>query len=244
MGSKRLPSCLLYGETGVGKTILALQAFDPRKVAWCLFEAGALDVADPPYDDGINPWKCHPRDVGHVFECLSMRDPWAQAIKVNAAICRLAREGKISAAILDGGSTYATREHNLLMGNSVKESYAEESRLVGRHVTVLVENIQAAGIPVVLICHEKPYSDLSGRKGGPAFPGQATKDLPAKFSGVFRMQWGTGDDGQSQRMLYADPADQLWYTKDRTRIIRGEQPANLRAWYEKIIERRRQAASK
>lgn len=226
------PPILVYGESSIGKTILALRALNSAITYWITTEAGALDVArsSEPLDDGNppNPWGILPP---HVFEVLSYENSVAEMRKAVDAAVRSVGSDECKAIVVDTLSSWANRDYGRLMGAQArKEEYAEESRLVARHLVEAVSRLQATGALVVCLCHEKEFSNLSSRKGGPALPGRAMGQVGALFSLIARARWDVGGDGKARRVLWVNAADPKWYTKDRLGIIRGSAPFDLRAY--------------
>ena len=233
------PAILIYGPSGVGKTVVALRALTPEKTVWISTERGALKPASSPM---LNPF--HPR-MPREFVCLHAAQSKSDGVhaEVRAAIseaCGLVRRGEIANIVIDTLSSYARRlDHFIRNIIGVGREYGKAAEAIGAHIQPYLDDIYELcattqrpggiyGPTLVALCHERdPFQPAVDRRtgaqakltpGGPDLPGALAKKIRHDFDLVLRCDIravGTG----AARCFVHNSMDKALPTKDRWGIV-------------------------
>ena len=242
------PAALLYGPSGVGKTVAVLRALTPERTVWISTERGALKPAGNPQ---LNPW--HPRRPREVV-CLHVSEGKSDGVHgemleaVEGARALVAR-GEVANVVIDTLSSYARRlDHHVRTVIGVGREYGKAADAIGAHLLPYLDRIYELcatvrrpsgvwGATVVALCHERdpfqPAPDRSGgtqqrpTPGGPDLPGALAKKVRHDFDLVLRCDVRrVPSTGRGDRVFAHDSMDKMMPTKDRWGIVpdaaRGE----------------------
>ncbi len=238
MASLEMPTVMIIGPLGIGKSSLAIMALG-LKALWICTERGALA---PALDPKIN--KMAPQLPPHV-ECLSLRAPCDEVMKVVKTVAIPAfKAGKIGAVVIDTISELCDREYHV--GHVVKgigTEYGKASAYVADKFRPIIWTLMEAGMIIIAIAHERPPTDIQGnvKKGGPRLPGRLSDILPGEFSIVLRCAVEPspvpGED--ARRVFLCNPLDQDWPMKDRYGVVEDGMPMDLKLVLQRAVKRAR-----
>lgn len=209
-----LPSVLIFGDSGLGKTVAVNRALGP-KAYWLCAERNALA---PCTDPVLNPHGRLP-DFDH---CLSTEKPMEEATHCVQKVVPHLQSGKYRAVVIDTLTTLAGREmHRIHTVERIKDDYGKASSALDERIMRLVHTVLAQNAVVVCIAHPREPTTIEGRpkKGGAQLPGKGAISLPQQFDMVLRFKVGMDQDGNKKRVLHVDPLDTLWTTKDRYSVL-------------------------
>jgi len=234
------PAILIYGPSGVGKTVAALKALTPEKTLWISTERGALKPASSPL---LNPF--HPRRPREVV-CLHAATGKADGVhgEVRDAIiaaCAEVRAGTVSNIVIDTLSSYARRlDHYIRDVIGVGREYGKAADAIGSHLLPYLDRIYELcataqrpsgmmGATLVALCHERdPFQPAADRHtgaaakatpGGADLPGALAKKIRHDFDLVLRADIRAVEGGTAKRVFVHDSTDKMFPTKDRWAIL-------------------------
>ena len=233
------PAALIYGPSGVGKTVAALRALTPEKTIWISTERGALKPASSPM---LNPY--HPRKPKEIV-CLHAAQGRSDNVhaEVKAAVaeaCRLVAQGTVSNIVIDTLSSYARRLDYFIRDIvGVGREYGKAADAIGSHVLPYMDQIYEMcatvtrpngvyGATFIALCHERdPFQPAVDKRtgaqakatpGGPDLPGALAKKIRHDFDLVLRADIRAVGDGAA-RVFVHDSTDKMLPTKDRWGVI-------------------------
>jgi len=210
--TRRGGTILIYGRTGIGKTLDAFHCFER---AWGIVtERGALDSVSANLG----------REPKH-FELIAPDDPYrAMLDTINKQITPRVQTGEITSLILDSGTAWA---EGLLMtavskaGDS-RQGYTKFATQLRR----TMDKLLALPIWIVTLWHEEESESTSDGffRGGPACGWRKLRQpIAGKFSAVYRAAVVNG-----KRVYQCDGTDAMWIQKCRYGAAAKEQPLDLR----------------
>jgi hypothetical protein len=219
-------SILLYGESGVGKTVATHRAFKRAIVLKTEEDAHDSVLVDQEREP---PSIALPNDFkgGTLFEIV------VNSIKkINQEI----NEGKYSTLVIDSGSDLADRllmDYSLNVTNNALKLYPA----VELQMKQILNLMWGANRWIVMLCHENaPFTSPDGQyyRGCPKFPG---RNLPMilhyKFSVVARLIF---DPLTNSRAIACKPGDSSWLYKDRFGFLKEEQPLDIIPMVQNILK--------
>lgn len=219
-------SILIYGESGVGKTVATHRVFKKALVLRSEEDAHDSVLADL----GVEP-ACLPLPVefqgGELFKKLE---------QLACVINREIASKKYTTIVIDSGTELADRllmDHSLNVASDPRHLYPAVEMQFKLFLTSIWKNDRW----LVMLCHESaPGSTSDGMffRGGPKFPGrQLPGILQHRFSVVARACF---DPMTQERQLVCEPGDTSWYYKDRFGILKNEQPLDLAPLVQGILK--------
>lgn len=234
------PAVMLYGPSGIGKTVAALRALTPERTIWISTERGALKPAGNP---ALNPWHPRrPREELCLYSSMSKGDRKVFT-EVEAAMQHAAAEvasGRIWNIVIDTLSSYTRRlDYFMRTVIEVDRAYGRAAEAVGSHLQPYLDKIHELtmgvqrpsgiwGATLVALCHERdPFQAPADKRtgeaakpvpGGPDLPGSLAKKIRHDFDLVLRCDVRFAL-GRAQRCFSHDSLDKGYPTKDRWGIV-------------------------
>jgi hypothetical protein len=219
---------LIYGATGVGKTLDVHHAFAAFKPLTIVTERGALDSVV------ANLGVKQPA----MIELNDTADPYSSSRRcIDMANKAIAQNGH-QAVIMDTGSALAER----LFVKVARDVSYDGRRLYPRVEAEFVDiTLRLLDLPawVVMICHESPFktTERGAVRGGPKLPsGGMIEQVCGMFSIVLRAVKGLRPGStQVERLYLCDQMNQQFIMKDRFGAAQKSQPLDLRPILWRII---------
>lgn len=224
MPSFRLPTLLLSGPTGVGKSVAVIKATNPESTYWICAERGALL---PAVDPNINPsGKIPQHDTA-----TDLARPWEETIAYIRKGMEGHKKGIFRTIVLDTISSLADREYlRIRNADHVTDKYGAANRMLRTRVLPVVWELLNCGAMIIVLSHDKEPTQIDGilTKGGPRLPGDLLQTVPSLFDIVLRARRGAGPDGSTMRLIRFDAMDERYTDKDRFGIVKDGDPLDLK----------------
>lgn len=209
--SSEFTNCLVYGESGVGKTVLISTAPDPLIIS---AEEGMLSIAD--------------KDLP-VLEIKSVKDfeeavDWLEGSEA---------KGKFKTICLDSLSEIAeiVLSDNKSKNKDGRAAYGDTNDYISKYVRRL-KKLPFNFYSIAKIGYIENESGVS--RFMPSMPGKTlTKDIPYWFDLVLCMQIGKDKEGNDYRYLQCQP-DVKYLAKDRSGKLSKKQRPNLTLLFNKM----------
>lgn len=211
-----LPSVLLYGDSGWGKSTTALQ-FDPSKVRYFGTEREAIA---PGLSKILNP---HWPKLPLYIECISVARPFDELLDA------VKRTEARPITVLDTLSSWADRELGRIHRDGIKDDYGRASGLLHERLTTIINIVMEQGGIFIALAHQKEPSAIEGKfaRGGPRMPGKSSAIIPSLFSMVLRGDVEMTDDMKKRRVFRVDPLSSRYFEKDRYGVVQDGADADL-----------------
>lgn len=201
-------NCLVYGESGIGKTVLCTTAPKPLIMS---AEQGLLSIADQDID---------------VTEVKSLSD-------IIGVYNYLQKGSEYETICLDSLSEIA--QTVLAEYKAIERDPRQAYGKLGEEVLSLIRKFRDLPMNVVFIAkQDRVIDELSGRQNyGPLFPGRIlTAEVPYQIDVVMAMRFNR-KDGKSYRVLQTE-ADIQYAAKDRTGKLEKFEKPDLGALITKV----------
>lgn len=221
-------SVLIYGPSGVGKTVAVCKTFRRSVVLLTEFDG----LASVQTLCGFTP--------SHVVELFSVDAPFEQIEKAILTVVEpLAKKKEISSVVIDSITEVSDRILGVMMARTKGDSTPTGNAMiaypeVGRETMKIVRRLQGMGLWVVCTALEQEPKigiDKKLRRGGPLLPGKLVEQLPGQFSLCLRAAVAPN----KTRVLLCDQLDPVWIMKDRYNVCEVEQPLDLGPIMSKVM---------
>jgi len=225
MSQFHMPTVLLCGPSGIGKSSACIKALPAKHTYWICTERGALMPA-------VNPEVNPSGEIPDFDEILSFEHAYEDArICIDKALAGY-RAGKYRACVIDTLSSLGDREYvRVRTIDRLPEAYGKANRELASRIQPLLWRLMDSGLLVVCIAHEKDPITIEGRTmpGGPKLPGDLGKSVPALFDLVLRCDLSVDGEGNPIRVFRHNALSiKTHQTKDRFGLVQDGDPMDLK----------------
>lgn len=224
MSQFKLPTLLLCGASGIGKTTSAIKALNPKRTFWIATERGALL---PALNPEINPSGIVPDFV----EALDMVNPWAEAMSLIKFALEQCERGRYDVVVIDTLSSLADREYLRVRNvEKITDKYGAANKVLRQRILPVVWQLISTGPMVIAISHDREPSEIDGHitRGGPRLAGDLVSTVPSLFDICLRCDVGALPTGAVGRIVRLEPLNKKYVDKDRFGQIKDGDPLDLK----------------
>lgn len=235
LAAKNGIKCLVYGESGMGKTLLAATCPSPIVLS---AEPGTLSLRRANIEAIFGkdkPGITYDVPVVAMYDLASAEEVlrWAQSNAIN----------QFDTIVIDSASELGRFFFNDASEKFKGKAGKADGRQVYGDVQIKLLDLfyklkHLPGKNIVAICHARrfPATEHEPEMIGPNLPTQRLgRESPHEFDEVFQLRLARTKDGELKRYLKTAP-DEQGYAKDRSGALNAKEPANLSVVFDKILK--------